>query len=140
MHSVLHGFTGVSLGAFPGCIRPGTLPQGLSFGRADYASCPTLPSLYHPSPTPQPPAPRIGTGNNNSIRTTIMIMPNSQESFWICPFITPIVQMSGQTQRGPASDLSKATQLVNGSEQTQTCVSPAPEAELAITALHYFLQ
>ena len=52
--------------------------------------------------------------------------------------------MIDQTQRGPASDLLKATQLVNGSEQIQIHVFPPPhpalESEFAITVLHGFLE
>lgn len=66
------------------------------------------------------PSPGTGKGSNNSITTTIIIiiMPNAELSFWVGPFIVPIVQMIGQTP--PVSDPSKATQLAKGSEPTQT--------------------
>ena len=64
-------------------------------------------------------------------------MPNSPESFQIGPFIK---QMTDHIQGGPASDLFKATQLVNGSAQIQTGVPLALKFEFAIAAFHDFLE
>ena len=48
--------------------------------------------------------------------------------------------MTDHIQGGPASDLCKATQLVNGSAQIQTGVPLALKLEFAITAFHDFLE